>query len=131
MDAPLEVGAKRTPEGLYDKAMKGVIKNFAGVDGPYEPPERPDIHLATGRLAPLDCVWSCSCRSSCERTTEDARVDSLVLRPAIGTEGQGPCRPYSSSPLRAEIASSPVSDSESRRRCWLVSHSARCRWRRG
>ena len=43
----------------------------------------------------------------------------------LGAEGQGPSRPYSSSPLRAEIASRPVSDSESRRRCWLVSHSAR------
>lgn len=56
VDAPLEVCAKRDPKGLYDKAMKGEIRNFTGVDSPYEPPERPDLRLDTEKLAPLDCV---------------------------------------------------------------------------
>ena len=36
--------------------MKGEIKNFMGVDSPCAPPERPDIRLATEKLAPLDRV---------------------------------------------------------------------------
>ena len=49
--APLE---QRDPKGLYARALKGEIKNFTGVDSPYEEPERADIHLKTAGRAPED-----------------------------------------------------------------------------
>ncbi len=52
VDTPFEECAKRDPKGLYARAMKGEIKNFTGIDSPYETPERADIHLKTvGRTA--------------------------------------------------------------------------------
>lgn len=56
VDAPLEVCARRDPKGLYAKAMRGELRNFTGVDSPYERPETPDVHLDTQKLAPEDCV---------------------------------------------------------------------------
>ena len=47
VDTPLEVCERRDPKGLYRKARAGEIKNFTGIDSPYEPPERPDIVLKT------------------------------------------------------------------------------------
>ena len=47
VDAPVEVCERRDPKGLYRKARAGEIKNFTGIDSPYEPPESPDIVLKT------------------------------------------------------------------------------------
>jgi adenylyl-sulfate kinase len=44
---PLDVLADRDPKGLYKKAMAGQIKNFTGVDDPYEPPEKPEVQVRT------------------------------------------------------------------------------------
>jgi len=52
VDAPLEECVRRDPKGLYAKALKGEIKNFTGIDSPYEPPETAELHLLTqGRPA--------------------------------------------------------------------------------
>lgn len=52
VDTPFEECARRDPKGLYERALKGEIKNFTGVDSPYEAPETPDVHLETsGRTA--------------------------------------------------------------------------------
>lgn len=48
VDAPLDVCERRDPKGLYAKARAGTIKNFTGVDSPYEPPETPELRLAAG-----------------------------------------------------------------------------------
>ena len=56
VDASLEVCARRDPKGLYAKALRGGIRNFTGVDSPYERPERPDLRLDTGELSPEECV---------------------------------------------------------------------------
>ena len=45
VDTPIEVCEQRDPKGLYQKARAGEIKNFTGLDSPYEPPEKPEIHL--------------------------------------------------------------------------------------
>lgn len=45
VDAPLNVCEQRDPKGLYRKARAGQIQAFTGVDDPYEPPERPELHL--------------------------------------------------------------------------------------
>jgi bifunctional enzyme CysN/CysC len=47
VDTPLEVCAQRDPKGLYAKARAGRIRNFTGIDSPYERPERPELHLET------------------------------------------------------------------------------------
>lgn len=39
----------RDPKGLYEKALKGEIKNFTGVSDPYEPPEKPEVVVDTGK----------------------------------------------------------------------------------
>ena len=47
VDTPLEVCMTRDPKGLYEKARAGAIKNFTGIDSPYEAPEKAEIILAT------------------------------------------------------------------------------------
>ncbi len=47
VDTPIEECRRRDPKGLYAKVDAGLIKNFTGVDAPYEPPERPEVHLPT------------------------------------------------------------------------------------
>ena len=56
VDAPLAACEKRDPKGLYAKARRGELKNFTGIDSAYEPPESPEIRLATSELAPEACV---------------------------------------------------------------------------
>jgi bifunctional enzyme CysN/CysC len=48
VDTPLEECEQRDPKGLYRKARAGTIRNFTGIDAPYERPEAPDIHLLSG-----------------------------------------------------------------------------------
>jgi len=47
VDTPLEECARRDPKGLYSKAKSGKIKNFTGIDAPYEAPASPEIYLKT------------------------------------------------------------------------------------
>ena len=47
VDCSLEAAEERDPKGLYKKARAGEIKNFTGIDDPYEAPERPEVHLHT------------------------------------------------------------------------------------
>ena len=47
VDCPLAVAEERDPKGLYKKARAGQIKNFTGIDDPYEAPAKPEIHLKT------------------------------------------------------------------------------------
>ncbi|MCR4281787.1 MAG: sulfate adenylyltransferase subunit CysN [Bauldia sp.] len=47
VDAPLDVAEARDPKGLYKKARAGEIRNFTGIDSPYEPPSNPDVRLDT------------------------------------------------------------------------------------
>jgi len=47
VDTPIEECMRRDPKGLYAKARGGGIKNFTGIDAPYEAPETPEIHLLT------------------------------------------------------------------------------------
>jgi len=50
VDCSLEVAERRDPKGLYKKARAGEIKNFTGIDDPYEAPIGPEIHLRTDRM---------------------------------------------------------------------------------
>ncbi|MCF8234143.1 MAG: adenylyl-sulfate kinase [Bacteroidales bacterium] len=56
INAPLEVCEQRDVKGLYKKAREGKIKNFTGIDAPFETPEKPAIELKTGELSIPQCV---------------------------------------------------------------------------
>jgi bifunctional enzyme CysN/CysC len=47
VDTPIEIAEKRDVKGLYKKAREGKLKNFTGIDSPYEPPENPEIRVNT------------------------------------------------------------------------------------
>ncbi len=52
VDTPLEECKRRDPKGLYARAIEGKIKNFTGIDSPYEPPETAEIVLAPSPSGP-------------------------------------------------------------------------------
>lgn len=51
VNVPLDVAEERDPKGLYKKARAGEIKNFTGIDDPYEAPESPEIVLNSHELS--------------------------------------------------------------------------------
>jgi bifunctional enzyme CysN/CysC len=51
VDTPLDVAERRDVKGLYKKARAGTLKNFTGIDSPYEPPETPEIVVNTTELS--------------------------------------------------------------------------------
>lgn len=56
VDTPLDICEKRDPKGLYKKAREGSIKNFTGIDSPYEIPLNPEIHIKTEDKTIEECV---------------------------------------------------------------------------
>ena len=56
VDCALAEAERRDPKGLYKKARAGEIKNFTGIDDPYEAPTNPEIHLRTDRMTLEDEV---------------------------------------------------------------------------
>ena len=56
VDTPLEVAEARDVKGLYKKARAGQLKNFTGIDSPYEPPEHPDIRVNTVEMSPEEAA---------------------------------------------------------------------------
>jgi bifunctional enzyme CysN/CysC len=56
VDTPLEECERRDTKGLYAKARRGALKNFTGIDSPYEPPESPEVRIDTTDRSPEDCV---------------------------------------------------------------------------
>jgi bifunctional enzyme CysN/CysC len=56
IDTPLEEAERRDVKGLYKKARSGQLKNFTGIDSPYEAPERPEIRVDTTRETPEDAA---------------------------------------------------------------------------
>jgi len=51
VDTPLEVAEARDAKGLYRKARRGELKNFTGIDAPYEAPQLPELRINT-----VDCT---------------------------------------------------------------------------
>ncbi len=51
IDTPLQVAEERDVKGLYAKARAGELKNFTGIDSPYEPPETPEIRIDTTAMS--------------------------------------------------------------------------------
>ncbi|MEH7094364.1 adenylyl-sulfate kinase [Neobacillus vireti] len=56
IDCPLEQCEARDPKKLYEKARRGEIKDFTGIDSPYEAPERPEITIRSDKLTVTEAV---------------------------------------------------------------------------
>ncbi|HEX3977978.1 MAG TPA: adenylyl-sulfate kinase [Solirubrobacteraceae bacterium] len=59
VDTPLSVAETRDPKGQYEKARRGEIQNFTGIDSPYEPPETAELRIDTTCTAPeaaVECI---------------------------------------------------------------------------
>ncbi|MDO9609391.1 MAG: adenylyl-sulfate kinase, partial [Brevundimonas sp.] len=56
VDTPLAVAEQRDVKGLYKKARAGELKNFTGIDSPYEAPEAPEIVVDTTTMSPEDAA---------------------------------------------------------------------------
>lgn len=56
VDTPLEVAEQRDVKGLYKKARAGELKNFTGIDSPYEEPEEPEIRVNTVAMSPEEAA---------------------------------------------------------------------------
>jgi len=56
VDTPLEVAEARDVKGLYKKAREGKLKNFTGIDSPYEAPENPEIRVNTVEMTPQEAA---------------------------------------------------------------------------
>jgi bifunctional enzyme CysN/CysC len=56
IDTPLAVAEARDAKGLYRKARAGQLKNFTGIDSPYEAPTAPELHIDTTRLSPEEAA---------------------------------------------------------------------------
>ena len=56
IDTPLKVAEQRDPKGLYKKARRGDLKNFTGIDSPYEAPESPELRIDTTSISPEDAA---------------------------------------------------------------------------
>ncbi|ANW02741.1 sulfate adenylyltransferase subunit CysN [Bradyrhizobium icense] len=70
VDTPIEECARRDPKGLYSKAKSGKLKNFTGIDAPYEMPISPEIHLRTMGQTPEQLA--------------EAVLDVLMARAIVG-----------------------------------------------
>ena len=59
VNAPIEVCEQRDVKGLYKKARRGEIKNFTGIDSPFDIPKNPDIELKTDQLSIEQSAQKC------------------------------------------------------------------------
>ena len=56
VECPLEICESRDPKGIYKKARQGTIKDFTGIDSPYEKPLNPDITIHTDENSLQECT---------------------------------------------------------------------------
>ncbi len=54
VDTPLAEAERRDVKGLYAKARRGELRNFTGIDSPYEAPEHPELHLRAAESGPVE-----------------------------------------------------------------------------
>ncbi len=56
VDTPLEIAERRDTKGLYARARRGELRDFTGIDSPYEPPEHPELHIRTAATEPEEAA---------------------------------------------------------------------------
>ena len=52
VNTSIAIAEARDPKGLYQKARRGELRNFTGIDSPYESPENPEIYIDTSKVTP-------------------------------------------------------------------------------
>lgn len=88
--------AARDPKGLYEKALRGEIKNFTGVDDPYEAPESPEITIDTATQDPASSAAAILAKLEAlgyleeQPHAEAAIVDPVGELPVVAALGEGP-----------------------------------------
>ena len=83
VDTPLAVAEQRDPKGLYEKARRGELKNFTGIDSPYEAPEHPEIRIDTTKITP---------RRRPRRSSSTCRRRGCSVRPSKRSACRWPLR---------------------------------------
>lgn len=73
VDAPLAVAEARDPKGLYARARRGELRDFTGIDSPYEPPTAPEIHIDTSTLTPAEAARRVLAELRRRRIVDDRR----------------------------------------------------------
>ena len=56
VDTPVQVAEERDVKGLYKKARSGQLKNFTGIDSPYEAPTNPEVRIDTTKMTPEEAA---------------------------------------------------------------------------
>src|SRR5262249_11284139 len=83
VDTPLEVCERRDPKGLYVRARRGDLKQFTGIDDPYEAPDSPALRLTT-----TDCAPEENARRIVEQLVKEGFLEedraAHVVQPATG-----------------------------------------------
>jgi bifunctional enzyme CysN/CysC len=74
VDTPLSIAEERDPKGLYKKARRGELRNFTGIDSPYEAPENPDIRIDTTSVTATEAA--------------DKVIEQMVKRGILGNPAQ-------------------------------------------
>jgi adenylylsulfate kinase len=69
IDTPLEICEQRDPKGLYQKARRGEIKDFTGIDSPYESPINPSLHIKNDKI---------SIEKACEKIIEYLILNNYI-----------------------------------------------------
>lgn len=85
-ECPLEVLTERDPKGLYKRALAGEIKNFTGVNDPYEAPQDPEVHLRTDLMSPDDCIFAIVDYLDSRGLIRTAQRGQVELPPPFGGE---------------------------------------------
>jgi sulfate adenylyltransferase/3'-phosphoadenosine 5'-phosphosulfate synthase len=85
-ECPIEVLTERDPKGLYKRALAGELKNFTGVDDPYEAPEEPEVLLHTDRSSPAECVAQILSALEERGLLSSRQSDARALAPPFGGE---------------------------------------------
>ena len=80
VDTAIEEAIKRDPKGLYKRALAGEIKNFTGIDQPYEAPEAPELRLDTDAL---------SVEAAADQVIAMLEASKRIAGPEVWTPGTG------------------------------------------
>lgn len=82
VDCPPAEAERRDTKGLYERARAGTIEEFTGVSAPYEPPERPEVHVRTDRENAREAAATVVTTLQLLAIVDASRVDGLALTPA-------------------------------------------------
>jgi len=86
VDAPLAVCESRDPKGLYKKARAGQLKQFTGIDDPYERPRAPELHLDSARHSPRQLADIVVSYLQDRRNGENGKPDAASTHPTSSNE---------------------------------------------